>query len=439
MKIIFLIVLLFLNINAKELDKISLQLQWQDQYQFAGYYMAKEKGFYKDAGLDVKIKKFRSGINPLEEVISQRATYGVGRSALIIDRSKGAKIVLLSAIYQSSPLVLIARKDSNIKNIQDMKSKRIMGSFNDTSVASIQAMLQRHQIYQEDMKILPYTYSLQDLIDKKVDLMTAYKTNQPFRLQELGIEYDIFDPREYNFDVYSDLLFTSEVELKKNPQRTEKFLDASLRGWEYAFNHIDETIKLIMQKYNGQNKSYKALKYEALESKKLAYFKTKTVGKLELQKIHRIYDMYNVMGLVNDKIDFDTFIYHRDNHLHSILNKSEIQYLKNRDDIKLCVLPNAMPYSKIQGSKFIGMSAEYIKLISQKIDKKFTLVPTLTWLESMEYVKNRECDIILLAQETPSRKEYLNFSETVFSPSLVIVTDMNKLYIPDIKIFWINP
>ena len=84
-------------------EKVVLQLKWHHQFQFAGYYMAKEKGFYKDAGLDVEIKEYNSNIiDIVDEVINGTSTYGIGRSSLIVDKSKGKDIVLLASIFQSS-------------------------------------------------------------------------------------------------------------------------------------------------------------------------------------------------------------------------------------------------------------------------------------------------------------------------------------------------
>lgn len=88
--------------GAKE--KVTLQLQWLHQFQFAGYYVAKEQGYYDAAGLDVTIKEITPDIIVAEDVVSQKAQYGVGRSTLLVNRADGIPIVLLGAIFQHSPL-----------------------------------------------------------------------------------------------------------------------------------------------------------------------------------------------------------------------------------------------------------------------------------------------------------------------------------------------
>ena len=118
---------LFCNLTyAKNLEKVSLQFHWLDQYEFAGYYIAKEKGFYKEAGLDVEFKDYEFGMDIAKEVSIGNATYGIGSSDLIVDISNGSDIILLASIFQTSPLVFLTTPKSNIKSIADFKNKKIM-------------------------------------------------------------------------------------------------------------------------------------------------------------------------------------------------------------------------------------------------------------------------------------------------------------------------
>ena len=95
---------------------------WLDQFEFAGFYIAKEKGFYEKVGLDVELKKYNSDINVLDEVLNNRADFGTSSTSLIVDKSNGKELVLLGSIFQSSPLILLALKDSNLKYLEDIKN-----------------------------------------------------------------------------------------------------------------------------------------------------------------------------------------------------------------------------------------------------------------------------------------------------------------------------
>ena len=143
--ILKIFILLFLTIsttlNAKELKKITLQLSWFDQFQFAGYYMAKEKGFYEEVGLDVEILPFKFGIDIPKEVSDGQLDFAVGRETLILERTKDRNIVALYALFQATPLILISTKESGINNIEDFSNKKVMTTIDDSSEVSIKAMI----------------------------------------------------------------------------------------------------------------------------------------------------------------------------------------------------------------------------------------------------------------------------------------------------------
>ncbi|NOQ31406.1 MAG: transporter substrate-binding domain-containing protein, partial [Helicobacteraceae bacterium] len=434
-KFIVIVNLVFLNhLFAKDLEKVSLQLQWLDQFQFAGYYVAKEKGFYTDVGLDVEIKKFNDNISPADEVVSKKATYGVGRSSLILDKSRGSDITILSAIFQSSPSIILALKDANIQNVQDFKNKKIMSNHDSVAMASMYAMMNQNGVSTKDMIKLKNSFDIYDLINKKTDLILAYISNEPYLLKEKQIEYTIFDPKDYGFSFYSDILFTHSDEIKNNKQRTINFNDASIKGWEHAFSHIDETVDLILKKYNSQNKSREALIYEANELKKLAYLKTKELGHIDKTQIQKIYDTYNVMGVTKNKIDLDTFIFHNDKERLNTFTPEEITYLNNKKKLTVCVKKGWEPYENLQNGKFVGISADYLNLYSKKISIPLEIIQINNQVDSLKYLKNGKCDIKpLIATQIKTNIPY-NPTQAHFSDNIVLVTKINTPYIQDLNI-----
>jgi polar amino acid transport system substrate-binding protein len=432
--LVFLLLVLMtpLLTEDKNSQKVTLQLQWLDQFQFAGYYMAKEKGFYKDAGLNVEIKKFGPGIMPVDEVVGKKATYGVGRSSLIIDKSQGKEIVLLASIFQSSPEILLARKDSNIKTVKDFVGKKVMMTPDALGSVPLRAMINKSGISIANMIKQKHSFNINDLINKKTDLMASYISNEPYLLKEKGIAYTVFDPKDYGFDFYSDILFTSADEIREHRQRAIDFTEASLKGWEYAFSHIDETVALIHKKYNTQKKSKAALIFEANTLKNLADFDKADFGQISRVKIEKITAVYNVMGLLKNKIDYDEFVLNHDQN-RSMWSNEEQNYLKQKKEIRVCVDPNWMPFEAIQDGKYIGMSADYMRIVESNIGIPFRLVPTNSWGESMAYAKARKCDMLSLVMETPERKKYFNFTPPYLVVPLVIATTTDKFFIADLK------
>ncbi len=324
-----IIIILFLSsISLFSAQKVVLQLIWLNQFQFAGYYVAKERGFYKDVGIDVEIKEFNLNTDISTVIQNKKADFAIGRSSLLIDKINGQDVVALGAIFQQSPLMLLVRDDSNINSIDDLKHKRIMLT---NDAASIMAMLFSNGVTQKDIQILPHTFNLDDLINKNTDAMASYISNEPIQMADKGLSYKIFNPKDYGFHFYSDILFTSSEFIKKNPKLTKDFYEATIKGWKYAFDNITQTSELIYKHYNTQQKTLIQLVKEGEALKRLAYHDNGIVGYLDKNQLADIVKVYKLLGLVTKDIDIDTFIYE---HNHP----REVAFTLNYDDIFHIVL-----------------------------------------------------------------------------------------------------
>ena len=425
MRVLVLICLLIATLSSNE--KVSLQLQWYGQFQFAGYYMAKEKGFYKDIGLDVEIKKYKNALNVTKEVVSGRATFGTGRTSLLVDDSKGEKIVLMSAIFQSSPLVLVSKKSTNTDTIEDFKNRRAMLTGTEVS-AGIFAMLSSHGITKQDMKILKSGDKLQQLIDEKVDIISAYISNQVYTLRDKGVNINVFNPKDFGFDFYSDILFTSKKEYQDNPQVVVNFDKASLKGWEYAFAHIGETIKLILKKYNPQHKSDAQLFFEALKLKELAYKNTDKLGNINKNKIQQIYNIYKIMGYIKKPINLDEIILDKNmEKLHFSMKEKE--WIKKHPIVTYSEV-NWKPLSIIRDGKMRGIFGDFLDLISKKSGLKFKYIPSSSWNDVIKKFKNRDIDMI------PSNPQNMNLgliTKAYKSYPMVIVAGERYKYVSNLE------
>ncbi len=241
-------------------DTITLQLKWRHQFQFAGYYAAIEQGYYREKGLDVVLKEARPGMNIADELVSGRADFAVALPDMLIERQNGKPVVALAAIFQHSPLALFAAKRSGITNPQDIAGKTLMLQLNNN--AEIYAMLLMEGVRQSQFTVVPHTWDINDLIQGKVDATTGYVTDMPLSLREKGFEYLMIRPITYGVDFYGDCLFTTEKQIREHPQRVEKFLAATLKGWDYAMAHPEETTDLIIRKYHPRH-TRKELLFEA--------------------------------------------------------------------------------------------------------------------------------------------------------------------------------
>lgn len=305
-KLFFFVALLFPNVSSAT-ESLHLQLRWHHQFQFAGYYAALEKGYYKKAGLNVTIHNGTPEKMPVKEVLQGHAQYGVANSELLLERLRGAPLVALAAIFQHSPSVLLARKDAEILSPDDLIGKKVM--MLDRYVdADFIAMFSNENLDIKDINIIPSSFEIKDLIDGKVDAFNSYISNEPYYLLQNGIEFTIINPRNYGVDFYSDILFTTEDEIKQHPERVKAFRQASLEGWYYAMNHPQEIIDLLLNKYKV-TKSRNHLEFEAEAIRSLIISDLIDLGHMNPWRWRYMAETFVQAGMVKNDHLLQGFIY----------------------------------------------------------------------------------------------------------------------------------
>lgn len=291
-------------------EPIHLQLRWHHQFQFAGYYAAIEQGYYREAGLDVVIHPGSPGVTPVAEVLTGRAHYGVANSELLLQRLRGQPLVALASVFQHSSSILLSRKERCATTPHDLIGRKVM--LMDRQVdADFLAMFKNEGIADSAIELLPSSYQISDLAEGKVDAFNAYRTNEPFYLTQQGIGYCVLDPRSYGVDFYSDILFTSEEELRQHPERVRAFTAASLKGWRYAMQHPEEIITLLRHKYDVP-KSAEHLRYEAETMRSLILPEVIEIGHMNPGRWEHMADTFVRVGMVRDKRWLDGFLHQPD-------------------------------------------------------------------------------------------------------------------------------
>lgn len=429
-KLLFLLLLFTTFLWSKE--SVTLQLPWLHQFQFAGYYIAKQKGYYADAGLEVTILDADKKETALKNVMDGKAQYGVGHSSLIVNYINGAPLVLMAAIYQSSPIVLLTRKDAHILSAKDLINKRVMLTDDMVQWAEMQAMLRSVGLSSDDLKLQSHSFNPLSLARGETDAMLAYVSNEPFILNKMGVETHSINPKEYGFDYYSDILFTTKNETLKNPKRVEAFYDASMRGWIWAFDHIEETAELIYHNYNPQHKSLEALIYEGKVLKELAFRPNTAFGSINPMRLEMIAQGYRLMGVVRSIPSFEPLLY-KNHTLH--LSVEEKEWLRAHPVIRVGIDHNWPPIESLdEKGRHTGISASYLNLLEKRLGVRFEVdYSRQHWSDSIRAVKNKELDMLSGAAITDKRRDNLLFSHPYLKQSMVIVTDSGVGYVNDLN------
>jgi PAS domain S-box-containing protein len=265
-------------------EKLVLQFPWHHQFQFAGYYMAKELGYYERAGIEVEIRSISEGGEPVAEVLSGRADFGVAGSGLLVERALGKPVVVVASIFQHAPTIFLTL-EQGITKPTDLIGKRVMLSPGFQSLTLI-ALLHQEGVL-DKIERLDTSFDFRSLLTGETDVFNAYRTNEPFLLKSTGYTYNSIDPEDYGIDFYGDTLFTSESFIKDRGDLVDAFRLASLRGWEYALAHPEEAIEVIRGVWNVE-KSVEHLRFESKAIRKSIHPELIPIGTTEMAKWAKI-------------------------------------------------------------------------------------------------------------------------------------------------------
>jgi len=227
--------------------RVSFIPQWIPQAQFAGYYVAYEKGFYRQHGLDVKI--LRGGLAwPTSELLAQgRVDFGTMFLATGIEkRAQGSKLVNIAQIVQRSALMLVAKKAQGILTPADINGKKV-GLWGDEFRLQPRAFFHKYHL---KVREVPQSATLNLFLRDGVEVASAMWYNEYHQLLNAGVnpgELTIFFMADYGINFPEDGIYCREVMVQRHPERCRAFVAASLEGWRYAFAHPEEALDIVMQ------------------------------------------------------------------------------------------------------------------------------------------------------------------------------------------------
>lgn len=412
--------------NTSELTAVKLQLKWKHAFQFAGFYQAIAQGYYQQEGLQVSLAE-NTGVNVFDELISGRSQFGISDSSAIYARLEGKPVLGLLPILNNSPLVLITQ--SNIETLQQLKGKTLMLADNTQLNISIYAMLYSQGIAKEDLKFIPQTFNLVPFLNKEVAAVSGYVTDQVNQLRQLDYPFNVFNPTTFGFDFYGDMVIVSEAYAKQNPEQVQAFKRATLKGWQYAFTHLEETIALIKSQYNSQNLPIDHLRYEAEKTLEISGFNTGNFGEFDRQKIKEISRIYSLMHSRLDLNNINNFVVESTS---QPLNSEEINFI-NQHIFRVTTTDNWPPFNlRNESGEVTGIAVDFWKLISQQFNIQST-IQTQDFGKVLKSIQDHEADLTLSVGATPDRQKYALFSLPYATYPLAILGSTNDPYMSDMR------
>jgi NitT/TauT family transport system substrate-binding protein len=233
-------------------DKVTIQLSWFHSVEFAGFYVADQKGYYADENLAVTLKPGGADVLPSKEVADGKADIGVtGGDQLLVARSQGLPLKAIAAIFRQSPVALMALADSGIKTPQDLVGKRIgviSPNYDNNNDIQLLAMLRQVGIDQSKVKlVVTEDYSVGSLTSGAMDVYSGFAMNEAVDAKLRGINVNLILPQDYGVSIYANVLFSRQQTLDERSDVIQRFVRATYKGYQYAIEHPDEAANLALK------------------------------------------------------------------------------------------------------------------------------------------------------------------------------------------------
>ena len=241
---------------AHAADKVTLQLKWVTQAQFAGYYVAKDKGFYKDEGLDVTIKPGGPDVAPEQVLAGGGADVVVDwMPAALAAREKGAPMVNIAQPFKHSGLELTCRADTGVKSPGDLKGRTLGVWFYGNEYPFLNWMGKlglKTDGSAGGVKVLKQGFNVDPLIQKQADCISTMTYNEYWQVIDAGYKPEqlvVFKYEDQGVATLEDGLYVMEDKLK-DPAFVDKmarFVRASMKGWAWARENPEAAAKIVLE------------------------------------------------------------------------------------------------------------------------------------------------------------------------------------------------
>ena len=257
--------------SSPQLTKVTIQLKWVTQAQFAGYYAAKAKGYYKAAGLDVNLKVGGPDIVNEQTVLSKQAEFGIDwLPALLASRDQGNDLVNIAQVYARSGTTEVTWKDSGINTFRKMRGKKFGVWIFGNEFEQRAALVKYGMDPDKDVQLVKQDFTMVPFINREVDASSAMTYNELAQVLETKNPKTgkLFQLSDLNVFKYSDLgtgmlqdgIFVRGdwIKDKANQATAVKFLEATFKGWIYCRSHYRECTNIVVQQGTALPRGHQA-------------------------------------------------------------------------------------------------------------------------------------------------------------------------------------
>lgn len=306
-------------------EPIVLQLRWDHQFQFAGYYAAKWQGYFTQAGLNVEL---RSAVEPAEdgtsditrlsaidEVVAGRAHFGIGGADIIEAVDQGHDLVVVATIFHRSGARLYVRGDIDHPRPSMLPSLRVGRRVGDLTDIEMQTLLAAEGIDPASVKSYEHDITqgfFAGIINDRLDVVLGYSIGSPFEAQRQGLSLSEIDPAKYGVNFYGDSIFCTRALLESRTDMVERFVEAARRGWVNALENPQPIADRIVATYKPAfpiSDYAEFVDFQIEPVKRLTLYPSVEVGHASIERWGRMARLMYRAGIISKPIDGRSLVF----------------------------------------------------------------------------------------------------------------------------------
>jgi ABC-type nitrate/sulfonate/bicarbonate transport system substrate-binding protein len=290
--------------SRSEGEYTSVRIQWLDQAQFAGLYVADARGYFRDQHLTVAIEPGGPDVSPVLLVASGSDDFGISPATDVIQaRSNGVPVVAIATIFQMNPVVFFAKQSKNIKTPKDFVGHTVGLKYGMEIEYYYRIMMKNAGVNTARVKEVPIKVDMPRFFSDEVDVWSGYSLNEPLAAQERNIPIEEIFCEDWGVPAVGDTIFTTERLIRNNPQKVTAFLRASIQGWTYAIQHPDEAVSDTLKVSPNLDRNHQTRMFSATMN--LIQADKEPVGSFDIQKWNRMYKMMLESELLKAPVDIN--------------------------------------------------------------------------------------------------------------------------------------
>jgi ABC-type nitrate/sulfonate/bicarbonate transport system substrate-binding protein len=243
----------------------TLRLQWIPDAVFVGDYVALQKNYWKQSGLDVKIEPGGFEFSSIKMVAAGTNDFGVSNLPQLLEaRANGVPVIAIGVIIPRSPIGWVSKKDGGITKPQDFIGKKVGAQIGTHTEVTFDALMAKLGLDKDKVNRVPVKFDPQPFLSGDIDVLPVYLIDQPYLLQANGVQLNSIDPFDYGVEMhYGNVYITREDLLRSEPDKVRKFLEGAYRGWQNTLSNSDEALNTFVSQNSDLNKEITGRKLRA--------------------------------------------------------------------------------------------------------------------------------------------------------------------------------